>query len=80
MKEIKEIINTHTEITTLELGSLAIARNHRNFFVPQSFCCPAEMKEIKEIIASLICAQPVPTALSVISFISAGLIKSSAWN
>ena len=30
------------------------------------------MKEIKEIIASLICAQPVPTALSMISFISAG--------
>ena len=29
MKEIKEIINTLTEITALELGSLAIARNHR---------------------------------------------------
>ena len=48
--------------------------------------CPAEIKEIKEIYASLICAQPVPKALSVISvnscvtiivsfisFISAGL-------
>ena len=33
------------------------------------------MKEIKEIIASLICAQPVPEALSVISFISAGQKK-----
>ena len=35
------------------------------------------MKEIKEIIASLIRAQPVPEALSVISFISAGQ-KNSA--
>ena len=48
--------------------------------------CPAEIKEIKEIFASLICAQPVAKALSVISvnfcvtiivsfisFISAGL-------
>ena len=36
------------------------------------------MKEISEIIASLFYAQPVPKALSFISFISAGLIKLSA--
>ena len=40
------------------------------------FDCPAEIKEIAEIFASLICAQPVPKALSFISFISAGLKKS----
>ena len=33
---------------------------------------PAEIKEIAEIIASLIFEQPVPKALSIISFISAG--------
>ena len=31
------------------------------------------MKEIKEILRFALCAQPVPKALSVISFISAGL-------
>jgi hypothetical protein len=31
------------------------------------------MKEIKEIFRFALCAQPVPEALSVISFISAGL-------
>ena len=31
------------------------------------------MKEIKEIFRFALCAQPVPKALSVISFISAGL-------
>ncbi|MCR5241120.1 MAG: hypothetical protein K6E15_13320 [Prevotella sp.] len=80
MKEIKEIINTHTEITALELCSLAIARNHRNFFVPQSFCCPAEIKEITESASGTGCAQMSEAIISFISFISAGLIKSSAWN
>ena len=35
--------------------------------------CPAEIKEIKEIFRFALCAQPVPEALSFISFISAGL-------
>ena len=47
------------------------------FVVPQSFCCPAEIKEIKEVFRFALCAQPVPEALSVISFISAGQ-KNSA--
>ena len=33
----------------------------------------SQMKEIKEIFRFAYCAQPVPEALSVISFISAGL-------
>ena len=33
----------------------------------------SQMKEIKEILRFALCAQPVPEALSVISFISAGL-------
>ena len=37
------------------------------------FYCPAEIKEIKEIFRFALCAQPVPEALSFISFISAGL-------
>ena len=34
------------------------------------------MKEIKEIFRFALCAQPVPEALSVISFISAGQQKT----
>ena len=41
-----------------------------DFYVSQSFCCPAEIKEIKEIFRFALCAQPVPKALSVISVIS----------
>ena len=37
----------------------------------------SQMKEIKEIFRFALCAQPVPEALSVISFISAGQ-KNSA--
>ena len=55
-------------------------RNKRNFSL-RSLCAAcaggAEMKEIKEIFRFALCAQPVPEALSVISFISAGQ-KNSA--
>jgi len=37
------------------------------------FYCPAKIKEIKEIFRFALYAQPVPEALSFISFISAGL-------
>jgi hypothetical protein len=42
------------------------------------FVSPAEIAEIAEISASLFCAQPVPEALSFISFISAGQKQLSA--
>ena len=47
--------------------------NHRNSLRCKGctqFYCPAEIKEIAEMIASLFYAQPVPKALSVISVIS----------
>ena len=80
-------LQSHTEITEITeifvLRTLQshtdIHRNHRNFssfglfYCPVVFYCPAEIKEIKEIFRFAYCAQPVPKALSVISFISAGL-------
>ena len=50
--------------------------NKRNRSLSYSqYNSPAEIKEIWEIIAALIGVQPVPEALSLISFISAGLKK-----
>ena len=52
--------------------------NHRNSLRCKGctqFYCPAEIKEIAEMIASLFYAQPVPKALSVISVISVWPLK-----
>ena len=56
---------SHTEITEIT----EIFRPSDSFIVLKFFYCPAEIKEIKEIFRFALYAQPVPEALSFISFI-----------